>query len=45
MADGDKIKVLSELGISAVIGFIIGPLFGSALSFIDIELTDSIRID
>lgn len=37
-AEEDKLKILSELGISAVAGFVLGPLFGLFLSFIQVKI-------
>jgi len=37
-AEEDKLKILSELGISAVSGFLLGPVFGLLLSFVNIRV-------
>ena len=36
-AEEDKLKILSELGISAVSGFLLGPVFGLLLSFVNMQ--------
>lgn len=36
--DEHKLKILSEIGISAVLGFVTGPVFGTALAFVDVQL-------
>ena len=37
-AEEDKLKILSELGISAVSGFLLGPAFGLLLTFVDMKV-------
>ena len=45
VTDKHKLKVLSELGIFVVLGFVLGPVFGILLSMVDLHLASGLKLD